>query len=61
MAQNGFLYRFFNGNLVLQILIGIVLGVVVGFLSKDLANAVSILGVLFVGALKAIAPILVLF
>lgn len=59
MAQNGFLYRFFNGNLVLQILIGIVLGVVVGFLSKDLANAVSILGVLFVGALKAIAPILV--
>ncbi|PHO13678.1 serine/threonine transporter SstT [Malaciobacter marinus] len=59
MAQNGLLQKYLNGNLVLQILIGIVLGVVVGFLSKDLANVVSILGVLFVGALKAIAPILV--
>ncbi|NQY22248.1 MAG: serine/threonine transporter SstT [Campylobacteraceae bacterium] len=51
--------KFFNGNLVLQISIGILLGVLVGSISKEAAEAVSILGSLFVGALKAIAPILV--
>jgi serine/threonine transporter len=35
------------------------LGVVVAMVSKDLAMSFSILGTLFVGALKAIAPILV--
>ncbi len=56
---NGIIARYANGNLVVQILIGIVLGVVVAMLSKELAMAFSILGTLFVGALKAIAPILV--
>jgi len=51
--------RYIDGNLIIQILIGIVLGVVVASLSKELAQAFSILGTLFVGALKAIAPILV--
>ena len=51
--------KFFNGNLVLQISIGIILGVLVGSISKEAAEAVSILGSLFIGALKAIAPILV--
>lgn len=51
--------KFLNGNLIVQILIGIVLGVVVALISKEAAMAVSILGNLFVGALKAIAPILV--
>ena len=51
--------RYANGNLVVQILIGIVLGVVVASISKDLAASVSILGTLFVNALKAIAPVLV--
>jgi len=51
--------KYARGNLVIQILIGIVLGVVVATVSPTLANAVSILGSLFVGALKAIAPILV--
>lgn len=59
MEKNSIAYKYANGNLVLQILVGIVLGVLVGFISKDLANSVGLLGSLFVGALKAIAPILV--
>ena len=83
--------RFADGNLIVQILIGIALGAVIGFWThyqaapyneliakgvndaaqlaaakKDLtdvansvANSIAILGNLFVGALKAIAPILV--
>jgi serine/threonine transporter len=57
--KNGIIERYVNGNLVLQILVGIVLGVVVAMISKDLAMSFSILGTLFVKALKAIAPILV--
>ncbi len=57
--QNSLVARYANGNLVLQILVGIILGVVVAMVSKDLAMSFSILGTLFVGALKAIAPILV--
>ena len=84
--------RFADGNLIVQILIGIALGAVIGFWThyqsapyneliakgvsdaaqlaaakKDLtdvansvANSIAVLGNLFVGALKAIAPILVL-
>lgn len=60
MQNNSTLFsKFFNGNLIIQISIGIVLGVVVALISKEAAQAVSILGSLFVGALKAIAPILV--
>ncbi|WP_122863486.1 serine/threonine transporter SstT [Campylobacter showae] len=83
--------RFADGNLIVQILIGIALGAVIGFWAhyqaapyneliakgvsdaaqlaaakKDLtdvansvANSIAVLGNLFVGALKAIAPILV--
>ena len=83
--------RFADGNLIVQILIGIALGAVIGFWThyqsapyneliakgvsdaaqlaaakKDLtdvansvANSIAVLGTLFVGALKAIAPILV--
>lgn len=59
MKENSLIYKYANGNLVLQIIIGIFLGILVGFFSKELASTVSILGSLFVGALKAIAPILV--
>lgn len=52
--------RYKQGNLVIQILIGMVLGVVIALISPTAAMAVSILGTLFVGALKAVAPILVL-
>lgn len=58
-ASSNLVDRYASGNLVVQILIGIVAGVVVATVSPDMANAVSILGSLFVGALKAIAPILV--
>ncbi len=59
MNKNSLVSRYFNGNLVLQISVGIVLGVIVGAFFKEVASSVSILGKLFVDALKAIAPILV--
>ena len=51
--------RFLNGNLVVQIVIGIIAGILIASLSPSSANAISFLGALFVGALKAVAPILV--
>ncbi|MDO5045087.1 serine/threonine transporter SstT [Campylobacter sp.] len=65
--------KFADGNLIVQILIGIVLGAIIGFwgntqvvsggefaeLANKIVNSISILGNLFVGALKAVAPILV--
>ncbi|WP_394183424.1 serine/threonine transporter SstT [Marinomonas posidonica] len=51
--------RFFSGNLVLQIAVGIVCGVLVGQFAPDLALSSKLLGDFFVKALKAIAPILV--
>ncbi|VTM37795.1 Sodium:dicarboxylate symporter [Klebsiella quasipneumoniae] len=41
-------------------LIGLVLGVLLALVSKPAAIAVGLLGTLFVGALKAVAPVLVL-
>lgn len=52
--------RYKEGNLILQILIGMVLGVSVALVSSQLAMTVALLGTLFVGALKAVAPVLVL-
>lgn len=73
--------RYADGNLIIQILIGINLGAIIGFwaryrlddigyglgidssevsiIANQVINTVAILGDLFVGALKAIAPILV--
>lgn len=51
--------KYSKGNLVLQILVGVVLGIIVGVFFKDLAPIVSELGVLFTSTLKAIAPVLV--
>jgi serine/threonine transporter len=59
-SKNGVVQRYINGNLVIQILVGIVLGVIVAMISKELAMSFSILGTLFIKALKAIAPVLVL-
>lgn len=52
--------RYKEGNLILQILIGMVLGVSVALVSSQLAMTVALFGTLFVGALKAVAPVLVL-
>lgn len=59
MQHNSLLSRFANGNLVLQILAGIVLGVALATVSPEYAISAGLLGNLFVGALKAVAPILV--
>ncbi|MCB1701098.1 MAG: serine/threonine transporter SstT [Pseudomonadales bacterium] len=47
-------------GLVPQILIGVVLGALVGVLLPGPAEGLGILGMLFVGMLKAVAPLLVL-
>jgi serine/threonine transporter len=47
-------------NIVNQIIIAIVFGVLIALVSPEIAQSFSILGSLFVSALKAVAPILVL-
>lgn len=46
-------------NLVSRILIGIVIGVILALTIPEQVSGITILGSLFVGALKAVAPILV--
>ena len=46
-------------NLMLQIIIGIVLGLIVGVALPDVGNSVAFLGDFFVKALKSVAPVLV--
>ncbi|MGI2853538.1 serine/threonine transporter SstT [Shewanella algae] len=53
------LARLAKGSLVLQILMGIIAGMGLAHFAPEWAKSVSFLGDLFVGALKAIAPILV--
>jgi len=59
MLHNSFLARLARGNLVLQILAGIILGIALSIIAPAQAESVGLLGALFVGALKAVAPILV--
>ena len=47
-----------NTNLILKILCGLIIGAALGLLAPN-ATAIGCLGLLFVGALKAIAPVLV--
>jgi len=58
-SENSFISVLARQNLVLKIAIGIVLGAIVGGLVPEVGKSVSILGGLFVSALKAIAPILI--
>ena len=58
--SSGLLARLTQGSLVKQILVGLVLGVLLALVSKPAAIATGLLGTLFVGALKAVAPVLVL-
>jgi len=57
--DNTLIARVASGNLVLQILGGIVLGVLLAVISPESAKDAGLVGSLFVGALKAVAPILV--
>ncbi|CCN72870.1 serine/threonine transporter SstT [Vibrio nigripulchritudo] len=59
MNSSSLFFRLANGNLVIQILLGITFGVALALTSPDTAKQASMLGELFVGALKAVAPILV--
>ena len=52
--------KFFGGNLVLRIAVGIFAGVVLALVWPDAASSAMLLGNLFVQALKAVAPVLVL-
>ncbi|MDJ0749713.1 MAG: serine/threonine transporter SstT [Woeseiaceae bacterium] len=52
--------RITSGSLVLQIAVGVVLGVALALIAPDAARSAMLLGTLFVSALKAVAPVLVL-
>ncbi|MGF1692562.1 serine/threonine transporter SstT [Photobacterium kagoshimensis] len=54
-----FLARVANGSLVIQIIVGIVAGILLATISPESATQAGFLGSLFVSALKAVAPILV--
>ncbi|MBR5243464.1 MAG: cation:dicarboxylase symporter family transporter, partial [Thermoguttaceae bacterium] len=56
--MNRFLGRWNRLSLIARIAVGLLLGVALGFLCPE-ATVVGTLGTLFVGALKAIAPLLV--
>lgn len=60
-SQNhSFLSTLKSINIVNQIIIGIVFGIILALLLPEFAQSLSMLGSLFVNALKAVAPILVL-
>ena len=59
LENTSFLSKVKSLGLVSQIIIAIILGSVLAVLSPDTAKSFSILGSLFVSALKAVAPILV--
>jgi len=52
--------KFFGGNLVLRIAVGIAAGVALALAWPEAASSAMLLGNLFVQALKAVAPVLVL-
>lgn len=60
MSQTIFAETFFGGNLVLRIAVGIVAGVLLALVWPDAGSSAMLLGNLFVQALKAVAPVLVL-
>ena len=58
-SGNPILHMMNRVSLVKQIVIGLVLGIALAWLSPQAGMAVGLLGNLFVGALKAVAPVLV--
>ncbi len=57
---NSLIDRIMSGSLVLQIAVGIIAGIGLSLVSPDAAGSAMLLGNLFVQALKAVAPVLVL-
>jgi serine/threonine transporter len=60
MSSTSLIKKFAHGNLVKQIAVGIVAGIVLAQIWPTAAESAMILGHLFVQALKAVAPVLVL-
>ena len=60
METRSIFNRIMSGSLVLQIAVGIVAGIVLSLVSPEAAKTSMLLGDLFVRALKAVAPVLVL-
>ncbi len=60
MSSASVIQKMMSANLVFQIAVGIALGVLLAVVSPDAAKSSMLLGQLFVGALKAVAPVLVL-
>ena len=59
IRKNIIINTFFGASLIKLILAGLLAGIAVGLWLPELAVKVEILGSLFIGALKAVAPILV--
>ena len=60
-AGGNFLLNFiFRGKLVHQIIVGLIAGIILAAVAPEAGMAVGLLGDFFVGALKAVAPVLVL-
>jgi len=59
-GESSLVETFFGGNLVLRIAIGIAAGIILALLWPSAASSAMLLGNLFVQALKAVAPVLVL-
>ncbi len=59
--MNRFMTSINKVSLIQQIIIGLIIGIVTALYIPDIAKELSLLGILFVGALKGIAPILVFF
>jgi serine/threonine transporter len=60
MSTKSVIQRITSGSLVLQIAVGIAAGIVLALVAPEAAIAAKLLGNLFVQALKAVAPVLVL-
>lgn len=59
--MNAFLKKWNEISLVKQIIIGLIIGIVLAISVPDYVSGITIFGDLFVGALKGVAPVLVLF
>lgn len=58
-AEKSLFTRIRETNIVVQIIVGIIAGLIIAFISPTIGGYAAIFGKLFVGGLKAIAPILV--
>ena len=59
--MNGIIKSINRVSLIQQIIIGLIIGILAALFVPEFAKELSLLGVLFVGALKGIAPLLVFF